>query len=1205
MRRVTCGGSRVGLAVGCFFLGLLVLLGVSPAMAWASSSTGDGGWFWQNPQPQGNDLTAVSCTDASHAWAVGGGGAIVVTSNGGAQWLPQASDTRADLRGVDFVDGHHGWAVGVDPAGNAGVILGTRDGGDDWAALTVPTCGPLHAVSFIDADLGWAVGDDGTILATSDGGAHWSAQSSPTPTAALQSVHFVDAKHGWAVGYNATNGAAVAVSTTDGGAHWTVRGVGTSAELFSVTFVDDDHGWIGGRGTIMATTDGGAHWTAQDTVTADQFSGFSFFDDEHGWAVGASHTILATTDGGAHWVQQPGTQYYWGLGDVAFADATHGFVVGAAGLILGTSDGGAIWAKQSSYAPLSVGAQPETLTSVAFADRSDGWAVGYSGALTTTDGGLDWTLGNPLFDLYSVAAPSPSMAAVAGNGVIATSADGGANWISAGWEPIWETYKDVSFPDAQHGWAIGVHPDSGFPSWYLATFKDGSWSSGPISVTDLEGVSFADDSHGWLVGANGRILATTGGRNGWSSQVSGTTEQLWKVHFVDDAHGWVVGEGGTILATTDGGANWSAQDSGTSKGLFGVDFINDVDGWVAGDDGTILATTDGGAHWVAQGSGTDVVLYGVSFVDADHGWVVGDNGTILATDTGGNPPGPRDTTPPFTTITGGDDLWHNTDVHLKLSATDDPGGSGMVGGDATTEYEIGDGPWTTGTQITVPAPSNGSDDGVHAVRYRSCDAAGNWETARLVTLKIDSTPPGVVIAGVPTDATVVYFPTLTLTAYDAPNTSDVASVTYILDGVSHTVANWTTKVVVPLGPDGLHTLTYEATDNAGNTSAPRNITIQIDTVAPVTQVFGADDSWHNTDVQLSLTATDDPGGCGVAATYYKVASGAWTQGRSVTIAAPADHSNDGAHTVSYYSTDLAGNTEAIKSMTVRIDTTPPAGGFLLDGGATSTTSTAVGADSSATDAHGPLEMRFSTDGGATWSAWVSYAATTPLTLPAGDGAKTVQAQYRDAAGNVATLSATIELTSTPSDTTPPTVTASGVVDGRFYDRAVSVTLSASDNPGGSGVASVTYSLDGIQQTALGASTTVSVPASPNGHHTLTYWATDEAANSCTQETLLFTIDTVGPVTCASATSGRVGCALSLRYEATDNLSPLVVQLRLVVLNSHGEAINTLRIASRKVGTWYTARWTPKAKGLYRYRIYATDEAGNAQRLLGTARARVV
>ena len=68
------------LLVAGFPLSLWLLL---PASASALITTGDGGWSWQNPLPQGDSLEAVATIDAQHAVAVGDCGAIITTADGG------------------------------------------------------------------------------------------------------------------------------------------------------------------------------------------------------------------------------------------------------------------------------------------------------------------------------------------------------------------------------------------------------------------------------------------------------------------------------------------------------------------------------------------------------------------------------------------------------------------------------------------------------------------------------------------------------------------------------------------------------------------------------------------------------------------------------------------------------------------------------------------------------------------------------------------------------------------------------------------------------------------------------------------------------------------------------------------------------------------------------------------------------------------
>src|SRR5947209_7188598 len=101
----------------------------------------------------------------------------------------------------------------------------------------------------------------------------------------------------------------------------------------------------------------------------------------------------------------------------------------------------------------------------------------------------------------------------------------------------------------------------------------------------------------------------------------------------------------------------------------------------------------------------------------------------------------------------------------------------------------------------------------------------------------------------------------------------------------------------------------EATDGNGVSHAvlltPDGVT---DTVSPATSATGTgstgSNGWYGGPVTVTLSATDNPGGSGVAASYYTVDGGA-TQ----TYSGPFSVSGDAIHTVSYWSVDRAGNEE--------------------------------------------------------------------------------------------------------------------------------------------------------------------------------------------------------------------------------------------------------------------------------------------------------
>jgi len=267
--------------------------------------------------------------------------------------------------------------------------------------------------------------------------------------------------------------------------------------------------------------------------------------------------------------------------------------------------------------------------------------------------------------------------------------------------------------------------------------------------------------------------------------------------------------------------------------------------------------------------------------------------------------------------TTGDDApagWQTSAVTVTLTATDTTSGVGSI------SYSTdGGASWVGGASVLVPAPSDGSNDGVHQVSYRATDRAGNEALAKTFSVSID--------AGAPTttddapagwNATDV---TVNLSANDT--TSGVALTQYSTDaGVTWLTGTSAIVAAPPDGSnDGLHSIAYRSTDNAGNVERASSCEVRIDTQAPHTRVRMRGGRWHNRPVSLRLIAVDALSG--VASTRYRLDGGAWTEGSRLTVAAPADHANDGLHLVEFRSLDEAGNLEGLRTVKVGIDTTRP------------------------------------------------------------------------------------------------------------------------------------------------------------------------------------------------------------------------------------------------------------------------------------------
>ena len=232
---------------------------------------------------------------------------------------------------------------------------------------------------------------------------------------------------------------------------------------------------------------------------------------------------------------------------------------------------------------------------------------------------------------------------------------------------------------------------------------------------------------------------------------------------------------------------------------------------------------------------------------------------------------------------------------------------------------------------------------------------------------------------------------------------------------------------------------------------------------------------------VTFSAVDNPGGYGVDITEYRVDTGAWTKGTSVTL------STNGDHTLSYRSTDVVGNVEDARVCHVKLDfdapltslrpsgepVTDPVTGLKKYGGVNVSFDLAGSDSLSGVDS---TEFKLDT---VTAAGTIAGAWTRGTRVPAGDGglaAGHYVLSYRsaDKAGNVETVKSA-EFLVTSNDIIAPTTSGSWNVTFTFGGdlpywwsgweygappiMIPTFAMTSSDNVGGSGVAYIEYKFD--------------------------------------------------------------------------------------------------------------------------------------------------
>jgi photosystem II stability/assembly factor-like uncharacterized protein len=309
------------------------------------------------------ELKSAAFIGSDFAWVLGHkSGDLWHTKNGGRNWQEvPAKAVGGKFHAASFLNEKKGWAVG-----DGGTIWRSDDGGSTWARISKLEIFTPNDWSFISSEqirffddlTGWLVETFG-VWRTEDSGINWKrvlAIGDPGITGQPANVAFLSS--GRAV---VGSGDGKVYRTEDGGIHWQTQTLIEQGDFRGISFVNDQTGWLNGYGspdwdfTIYRTEDGGRKWQPFHIKDRDRsIYSIQFLTKEEGWAVGSLRQphnadlglprglLMHTTDGGESWATVPVLDGERSFEDIHFADASHGWLF-APNSVYRTEDGGKTW----------------------------------------------------------------------------------------------------------------------------------------------------------------------------------------------------------------------------------------------------------------------------------------------------------------------------------------------------------------------------------------------------------------------------------------------------------------------------------------------------------------------------------------------------------------------------------------------------------------------------------------------------------------------------------------------------------------------------------------------------------------------------------------------------------------------------------------------------------------------------------------------
>jgi photosystem II stability/assembly factor-like uncharacterized protein len=504
-------------------------------------------------------LRSITFSDSVTGFAVGDNGIVIKSTDSGESWSVNYNAPQ-NLHSVFFVSSSKGFA-----GGENGLLLRTTNSGINWSTQYLGS-ETLNSIDFPNPLVGFIL-SSGEMYKSSDGGQSWTSQYFSGGN--WHSVKFLNQETGYAAG-------SIIEITFNGGQYWDAYPIGTEGSFFNdICPVDTFLYTCSTKGYIYKICNN-IFFGKKINIGGSMhpFSSISFVNENTGYIV-SDDEYLRTTNGGLNWdIDLPLYRSFEGgesFIDVIFYSPSRAYRLirsvsmgaGSTDHLQNSTNGGLTWNGPKSF--LQTGAIIYGMCEVqstAYITIGRGSYLQISPGIKKNNGSGWYSILNSdslQFDKISFANENTGVCIFrwANYGFVRTT-DGGTSWFTFNSffpkSPI-----NVQLLPTGTGYVIG---DSSL--FGRTTDFGASWTYIPHNISKMfVKLQFIDDNTGWIISQN---------------------------------YGWPYIN--RLYYTSNGGLDLLQVQSLDSFEVRGMSFLNALTGYVCGDSGTVLKTTNGGLVFV-------------------------------------------------------------------------------------------------------------------------------------------------------------------------------------------------------------------------------------------------------------------------------------------------------------------------------------------------------------------------------------------------------------------------------------------------------------------------------------------------------------------------------------------------------------------------------------------------------------------------------